>query len=290
MSPSGMIGVTALALLEGALVALPRAGALEQLGRLRSPAWAAVLPGSIVVGTFGVRALPPMALALVVLAAAATPFLSAAAVLGVVRCPRPAMLPVALTLAVLATLIRGWTGELSASMLTGLGCLTVGVGLVRLIPRRLMLIAVLSMCAVDVTLLALGAGQPAAALMTHASNQLPGPVFARATAGPITTDYLDLVLAGVLGGFVAGHTVQRRAAVLVTALATGYGMLLPVAGTLPATVPIAVTFTMLYARGRRRQAAQAAVRPAVKPAGTWSVRLVGVANGHWQSWGAHGDD
>lgn len=251
MNISDVVGVAALALLEGALVALPRADAFEQLVRLRSPAWAAVLPGSIVVGTFGVQALPPMAVALVALAGVATPLLCAAAVIKVVRCSRPAMLSAALALAVVAMLLSGWAGALSASMLTGLGCLTVGVALVRLIPSRLMLIGVLSMCAVDVTLLALGAGEPAAALMTHATHQLPGPVFAHATAGPISTDYPDLVLAGVLGGFVAGHTVQRRAAILLTTLVAGYGMLPPFAGILPATVPIALTFAVLrYGRGR----------------------------------------
>jgi hypothetical protein len=61
MTLSGFTGTTMLALLQGALIALPRANALEPLARLRSPAWAAVLPGSIIVGTFAVRALPPAA-------------------------------------------------------------------------------------------------------------------------------------------------------------------------------------------------------------------------------------
>lgn len=44
MTFSQLIAVVAIALLEGALVALPKAHALERLGRLRSPGWAAVLP------------------------------------------------------------------------------------------------------------------------------------------------------------------------------------------------------------------------------------------------------
>ena len=43
MTFSTLIAVVALALLEGALVAAPKAHALEPLGRLRSPARAAVL-------------------------------------------------------------------------------------------------------------------------------------------------------------------------------------------------------------------------------------------------------
>jgi len=44
-----MTGSAAIALLmlNRVLVALPRAGALASLGRLRSPAWAAILPGAI---------------------------------------------------------------------------------------------------------------------------------------------------------------------------------------------------------------------------------------------------
>jgi hypothetical protein len=255
MTLSGFTGITALALLQGALVGLPKANALARLARLRSPAWAALLPGSIVVGTFGVQALPPMATGMVALAGVAMPLLSAVAVLTVARGPRAAMLPIALTIAILSALIGGWTGELSASMLTALGCLTLGVALVRLIPRRFLLIGVLVMCAVDVTLLAFGADQPAAALMTQAAARLHRPVFDHAAIGTITIDYPDLVLAAVLGGFVAGHARQRRAALLVTALAAGHGMLLPFAGVLPATVPLALTFTMLhYARLPRRRA------------------------------------
>ncbi|HWF53103.1 MAG TPA: hypothetical protein VG223_00685 [Solirubrobacteraceae bacterium] len=248
MTLSGCIGVGALALLEGALVALPKDEALHSLARWRSPAWAAALPGSILVGTFGVQALPLLAVALVALAGLAAVVLSAAALLSVAQWPRSAMLPVGLTLAALSAVTGGWSGELSASTLTGLGCLTVGVALVRLIPRHFILSGVISMCLVDVTLLLLGAGQPAAALMSHAARHLPGPVFAHASAGPISTDYPDLVLAGVLGGFVGGHPNQWRTAALLATLVAAYGMLLPYAGTLPATVPIAVTFVICRPR------------------------------------------
>ena len=58
-------------------MALP--SALERLARLRSPAWALAWPGSLVVGTFGVLALPPPATGLVLVAAIATPVLAAIA-------------------------------------------------------------------------------------------------------------------------------------------------------------------------------------------------------------------
>ena len=77
MSLSSFLAIIVLATIEGGLVALPRADALAQLHRLRSPAWAALLPGSILIGTFGPLAAPSMARALVVLAAVATPALAA---------------------------------------------------------------------------------------------------------------------------------------------------------------------------------------------------------------------
>ena len=264
---SAFIGVGALATMEGGLVALPRADALDRLGRLRSPAWGALLPGSILVGTFGPQALPPMAWASVVLAGIATPLLATAAVLAVARGPRAAMLPITIMLLVGAEFVGGWTGQLFASLLTGLGCLTAGVALVRLIPRHYMLISVLCMCAVDVTLLPTGAAQASAALMNHSAAHLHHAVFDHAGIGQVSTDYPDLVLAAILGGFVADHGVRRRAAALLTLLAAGYGLFLPRGGALPATVPIAVTFVIVgshLARQRRTERARRRSRP---PAG-----------------------
>jgi hypothetical protein len=256
MTLSGFTGITSLAVLQGALVALPRRDALERMVRLRSPAWAALLPGSIVIGTFGVRALPPTAMGLVVLAGVATPLLCGIAALGVVRGPRAATLGLALTLLIIATVIGGATGQVSASIVTALGCSTLGMALIRLIPGRFILISVLCMCAVDVTLLALGAGQPAAALMSRAEAHVHRPLFDHATIGGIWIDYPDLVLAAVLGGAVAGRRAQRRAAVLVTVLAATYGLLLAVVHTLPATVPPAIVFSVLAALARRAVSAQ----------------------------------
>lgn len=245
MTLSRYIGVGLLAVLEGLLVVLPRADALHRVARLRSPAWAALLPGSIVVGTFALPALPRMAFGLVAVASVATPILSGVAAVTVVRGPRARMLAGALTLLLLAELMHGWTRQLSASMLTGLGCLTLGVALARLIPRRLVLTSVLCMCAVDVALLATGVGLATAAVTSHSGASIQGGLFGQAALGPITTQYPDLVLTAMLGGFVAGHALRWRAAVLVTVLTAGYGMFLPLTGVLPATVPIGITFAAL---------------------------------------------
>ena len=95
MTASGYTAVIALATLEGALVALPRADALEPLRTLRSPAWAALLPGSILAGTFLPLVMPSMAFGLVVMAGVITPLLATVAVLEVVRRPPTALLVLA---------------------------------------------------------------------------------------------------------------------------------------------------------------------------------------------------
>jgi hypothetical protein len=259
MTASGYTAVIALAALEGALVALPRADALAPLRTLRSPAWAALLPGSIVAGTFLPLAMPSMALGLVLTAGVMTPLLAAIAVLEVVRGPRTAaLLAVPSGLAVVAALISGWEGQISASALTALGSLAVGTALARLIPRRWFVLGVIGMCLADVALLASGVGHSAAALMSSATRDVHGPVYSQVSIGRVTTDYPDVVLAAVLGAFLAGRHRQLLAAALVTAIGIAYGLLLlPLANLLPATVPIALALLMLESVEARRAASRA---------------------------------
>jgi hypothetical protein len=240
-----LLALFALSMLKGSLVAMPRAGALARLSRLRSPAWAAVLPGSLVIGTFGPLWRPSFASALVLLAAIATPLLAMVAAIAVARGGRVLPLAAALAVGFAAMLGRGPVGELSSTLLTAVGCLALGVALTRLIPGRWLLAGVVLMCAMDVLLLGVGLGQPAAGLMADASARFHGPAFDSATVGTITIDFPDLVLAGVLGGFVAEHPVRRRAAVTLALLVAAFGMLIPVVHMLPATVPIALTFVFV---------------------------------------------
>ena len=98
VSAPDLIPVLALAMLEGSLVALPRADALARLSRLCSRAWAAVLPGSVIVGTVAPLWQPSLASALVRLAALATPLLAVLAAVGVAHGRRALLLTVALAL------------------------------------------------------------------------------------------------------------------------------------------------------------------------------------------------
>ena len=246
------IEYVALAMIQGAIVALPHPAALERLGRLRSPAWALIAPGSLLFGTFAVLGWPVLASALALLAAIATPVLAAIAVVAVVHGRQRRLLLVPLALGVVAAAGSGWPGELAASLLTALGCLTLGAALVRLTPARWLYLGVLSMVAVDVVLLALGIGQPAAELIQDAFGSTIQPVFDRARLGHFSTDYPDLVLAAVLGAIVAERAVQQPAALLVAISAAAYGLLFAFADMLPATVPLALVLVLVEYGSRRR--------------------------------------
>jgi hypothetical protein len=256
----------ALATMQGAIVALPHPAALERLGRLRSPAWALVAPGSILVGTFGVLALPLLASGLAVLAQIATPVLAAIAVMAVVHGRQRTLLLVPAALGVVAAAGSGWAGELAASLLTALGCLTLGAALVRLTPVRWLYLGVLSMAAVDVLLLAVGVGQPAAALLREALGSTLQPTLDRAELGHFSVDYPDLVLAAVLGAIVAERAMQQPAALLVTTSAAAYGALFAFAYVLPATVPLALVLVLVEWAARRDPQSRRATSLATAPA------------------------
>ena len=252
-SPAGIVAYCTLAALQGALVALPRPAGSAVWSRLRSPGWALVLPGSLLVGTFGVLAVPRFATALAVLAAITTPVLAALAVTNFARGSYVAWLAALPALGAGLVSHWSWPADLAASMLTALGCLTLGVALVRLTPMRWLAAAIAAMCVVDVVLLATGVGQPAAALLNHALSNSRLPEFHQAQLGPVTKDYPDLVLTAVLGSMLASNAaLQRTAAVLVAVLASANGVFFLVADILPATVPLGVAAAMVFALERRR--------------------------------------
>lgn len=240
---SALSGVP-VAVLEGALVLAPRPASLPRLGRLTAPAWAAVLPATIIVGTFGMLVVPAGARVAVLLAALTTPLLALIAVASVARA-RWAVAPAALIAAALTVLATGPAERLGAGVITALACLTVGAVLARLIPGRWLLAGVLAMSAVDVLLLATGFGYHQDAILAAAGNSFHGPRFTGARVGATTIGYPDLLLAGLLGAAVADHRGRRLvAALLVTAMAIAMDSLLRPGEMLPATVPLALTLVL----------------------------------------------
>jgi hypothetical protein len=239
-----------LAALQGALVMLP-SPARSGVWRLRSPVWALVLPGALIAGTFGVLAVPGSATGLAWLAALATPVLAGVAVVGIVRGARRVWLAALPLLGAAALTLPSWPGQLAACVLTALGCLTVGVVLVRLTPLPWAAAGVFAMCVVDVALLATGVGQPSAVVLERAMSHGALPQFHHAQLGGVTKDYPDIVLAGVLGGALAGSARQGTAAVLATLLVCANGVFFMVADMLPGTVPLAVAAAIVVLLERR---------------------------------------
>jgi hypothetical protein len=254
LSPEEYIAYCGLAVIQGLLVLLPRPAGSAGWRRLRSPAWALVLPVSLVIGTFGVLDVRHGATELAVVAAVATPVFVVLAVLGVVRGPRWAWFAALPVLG--AGVALHWPPEVAATLLTALGCLTVGAALVRLTPLPWLAAGIAAMCIVDVVLLASGVGGPAAHQLELALKHSPLPEFHRAQIGSMNRDYPDLVLAAVLGTALAGHARQLTAAVLVTVLATANGLLFMFADILPGTLPLGVAAVIVVALERRRETAR----------------------------------
>ncbi|MGZ4191547.1 MAG: hypothetical protein ACXVRW_03740 [Solirubrobacteraceae bacterium] len=248
-------------MLEGALVLLPRAAPFPRLARLRSPAWTALLPVSIIVGTFYLLVAPGLASPTVFAAAVTTPLLAFIAVVAVVRA-RPAVLPIAAVAGALAIWATGMTGHAGTGVVTALACLTVGAALQRLIPGRWLLLGVVAMSVVDITLLVSGFGYHQTAVLAAAQNNFHGPRFTGARLGGTTIGYPDLFLAALLGSALAGDHAQVWAAGLLTALAVAYDSMLSPGQLLPATVPIALTLVVVagarYLRRRTRRLRAAA--------------------------------
>jgi hypothetical protein len=267
LSPGEIATYCILALLQGALVVLPRARASVACDRLRSAAWALVLPAALIVGTFGVLAVPRSATWLALLAAIATPVLVALAVFGVVRGPRRLWLAVLPAVGVAAVSLDSWPGQLAASVLTALGCLTVGAALVRLTPLPWLAAGIVAMCILDVVFLADGVGEPAAALLDTALSHSTLPEFHHAQLGGVTKDYPDLVLTAVLGVSLAGHARQLTAAVLVSALVCANGVFFLVIAIVPGTVPLAIAGAAVAVLDRRAATTRRTRPTAQRPAG-----------------------
>jgi hypothetical protein len=264
LSPGEFAAYCGLAALQGLLVVLPRRAGSARWDRWRSRGWALVLPGALILGTFGVLAVPNGATVLAVLAAVATPVLVVLAVIGVVRGPRSVWLS-ALPVLGAGVALHSWPAQLASTALTALGCLTLGATLVRLTPLPWLAAGTAAMCIVDVVLLATGVGQPAAGQLEHALSHSPLPEFHRAQLGSMNKDYPDLVLAAVLGAALARNARQLTAAVLVTLLVSANGVFFLVADMLPGTVPLGIAAAAVFVLERQRETTRLPARKGQPP-------------------------
>jgi hypothetical protein len=248
--------IAVLSLVQGAVVAVPRAWEPERLERLRSRRWALIPPVSVLAFVLIAReAERTSADGLTYLALVAVPAL-AALTLGrlawYAEPPRPRWALLVVPMFALAWADRGGVaGEAAALGLSALSCAALGALLAALTPARWLAAGIVTMAATDTALVvanllqkpnnALNAAHPAAGL-----PRLQTAVFGTAMMG-----YGDLFVAGVLGGLLAtamGRRRQLRGATLAAALALGFDLLFFFVDELPATVPVALTLLVLMAR------------------------------------------
>jgi hypothetical protein len=263
-----------LSLLQGALVAVPRAWDAGRLARLRSRRWALVPPASVILFVL-IASLAERASAdgLTYLALVAVPMLAALALGWLawdVDPPRPARALLAPALFALAWADRGGlAGEAAALCLSALSCAALGALLAAVTPPRWLAGGIVAMAAADTALVvsdllqkpndALNAARPAAGL----------PQLQRAVFGSAVMGYGDLFVAGVLGALLAtamGRHWQLRGAALAALLGLGFDLLFFFVEELPATVPVALTLLALIARRRGLTRPGLSLRPGAAPA------------------------
>jgi hypothetical protein len=233
-----------LVLVQAALVALPRAGAVAvpALARLRSRWWALIPLASIVAVVLAVSPGDGNGQRLAWLALVTTPPLAALALGWGMRGARAWLAVVVVPLFALAWGEGGTVaGDLAALALTALGCLTLGVLLAAVAPPRWLRWGIVAMAVVDAVLVLSENLQPAAHALDIAGTAGGLPQLQRAGLDGATMGYGDLFLAAALGGVLARQgRPQGRIAVAMALIGLAFGLLFWVLDTLPATVPVAL--------------------------------------------------
>ncbi len=259
------VSISILGLFQAALVALPgRLPALPLgLGELRSRWWALLPAGSIVVVIAAVNFYAGSADFLTYLALIAVPPLAAVALGGLVRGARP---PWALAVVPLFALAWAATGSLvggsAATILSGLGCVTLGWLLVSLVPAAWLRWGIYAMAAVDAWLVATDLLQGPNSVLTTAAPGADLPRLQIADFGSARMGFGDLFVAALVGCLLAAdgpiadamrrESARRQwvCAGLVAVLALAFDLLFFAVDELPATVPVAVALALTQSLAR----------------------------------------
>ncbi|HET6570280.1 MAG TPA: hypothetical protein VFG58_02195 [Solirubrobacterales bacterium] len=234
---------------------MPRAWRLPRLERFRSPWWALVPAGSIVVVIGIVAWQGESATALSWLALAAVPPFAALALGRLVHGARPEWAAAVPPLFLIAWAAPGaLVGETAAMALTGLGCIGLGWLLASVAPVRWLKWGIYAMAAVDTWFVAADLLQGPNAVLTAAA---PGglPSLQVVHFGDAAIGFGDLFVAATLGCLLALAADARRQVVgagLVLALGLGFDLLFLAVDTLPATVPVALALALIELDERRR--------------------------------------
>ena len=234
-------------------MALPGPRRFAWLERFRSPWWALVPAGSIVVVIGIVAWQGESATALSWLALIAVPPFAALALGWLVHGSRPEWAAAVPPLFLVAWAAPGsLLGEAAATALTALGCVGLGWLLVSVAPARWLKWGIYAMAAVDTVFVVADLLQGPNAVLT-AATPAGLPRLQVVHFGDAFMGFGDLFIAATLGCLLAAsRPLQLRAAALVAVLALGFDLLFLAVDTLPATVPVALALALIELRGRPR--------------------------------------
>ncbi len=275
-APTGRVPVSAaayawycgLALVQGVLVALPRAPRSGWLTGLRRR-WPLIV-GPLAAAT-AATFLPPVAAALgddlATLALVAVPLLAAVAFLWI-RPGHPG-----LTIAAIALLsVAAWrgagepTGDVAALMLVGLSAVAAAMALVAVVPTPVVKVGIGFWAILDLSL-ALSHRLAEASRPIVQAGPVVGPhlQFQRVVLGSASMEWADLFIAAALGAVLAVQGRRRGlASLLVAVLAMSFSAFFLLTDVLPATVPVALALVVEEGRVwfRSRSSRDAALRSA----------------------------
>jgi hypothetical protein len=241
------LSIGALSLIQGVLVAVPRAAAAPLLEWARSRWWALALPLPIglVVGAIALDS--TSADFLTYLALVAVPPLAALALAAIVRGARP---PLALLVAPLFAVAWAWSdafaGHTAALVLSALACTSLGWLLVCVVPARWVKLGIYALAAIDAYLVGANLLQEPNATLNAAAPAAGLPKLQLAHFGDALMGFGDLFVAATLGALLAyDRRLQLTGAALAASIGVAFDFLFFALDTLPATVPIALTLAAL---------------------------------------------
>ncbi|MFN8162824.1 MAG: hypothetical protein U0R26_03155 [Solirubrobacterales bacterium] len=245
------LSISALSLVQAALVAAPRPAVLPLLDRLRSSWWALVLPLSIGVVIAAIALESATAHALTYLALVAVPPLAAQALASLIRGARPPLAVAVVPLFALAWGARGsLSGQTAALALSGLACVSLGWLLACVVPGRWLKLGIYAMAAVDTWLVASNLLQGPNAVLNAVSPGGGLPRLQFVSFGSAVMGFGDLFVAATLGALLArNRRLQLTGAALVAVAGLAFDLLFFAVNELPSTVPIALTLAALEIAG-----------------------------------------
>lgn len=227
---------------QAACIALPAAGLPPWAERFRGPAWALVLPLSIVVVIGAIELEPSIAKGLTWVALILVPVGCALALGWAVQGARPWMAALAGPLLAIAWIVpHDRFGQAATIVLIAGSAVTAGRLLAAVAPLALLKLGVVAMAIVDAILVFSGSLEAPNQVLVSAVPATGLPQLQSASFGAWGMGYGDFFAAAVVGGILAAEARSLvRGAVAMVLLSLCWDQLFLVYDVLPATIPPAL--------------------------------------------------